>query len=258
MPNVAALFVDPKGIYPELLGRAFCWANEPGYSRDPGGDDARMYSGSMPVVCHSPCNLWTSFAAANYGRTLVPCPMCACNPALNPHCSLCQGTGRREPNRAVVLPAWYPGGTDGGCFASALENVRRCGGVIEQPAGSHAWAQYGLLNPNKPDDLDPAIGWRCQFSDKFVGRYEYVCEVFQSAYGHPCRKRTWLLYCGKRPPFELRWDRTAVATHQIGFQDRRGKAKNKPTLSGRAASATPRAFAEELIRLAECSTGVDK
>lgn len=58
-----------------------------------------------------------------------------------------------------------------------------------------------------------------------------------------------LLYCGKRAPFELNWDREP-GTHQIGWFDR-----NKPTLAKKAASATPRAFAEELIRLAEWSRG---
>jgi hypothetical protein len=78
---------------------------------------------------------------------------------------------------------------------------------------------------------------------------EWTCEVWQSAYGHAARKRTWLLYCGKRPPFELNWDRT-VGTHQVGWFDR-----SKPTLSKKAASATPLAFAQELIRLAEWSKG---
>jgi hypothetical protein len=81
------------------------------------------------------------------------------------------------------------------------------------------------------------------------GFRDYVCEVWQSAYGHQARKRTWLLYCGARPPFELRWERQP-GTHQVGWFDR-----NKPTLSKRAASATPPAFAEELIRLAEWSRG---
>jgi hypothetical protein len=62
---------------------------------------------------------------------------------------------------------------------------------------------------------------------------------------------TWLYYVG-RPPFPLRWNRP-VGTHQIGFQDQRGKERNKPTLGRREASATPVAFRDELIRLAKWS-----
>ena len=48
---------------------------------------------------------------------------------------------------------------------------------------------------------------------------------------------------------ELNWERPE-GTHQIGFQDQRGKAANKPTLNKRAANATPLEFRDELIRLA--------
>lgn len=75
-----------------------------------------------------------------------------------------------------------------------------------------------------------------------------MCEVWQSAYGHRCRKRTWLAYSGHLPPFQLRWQRP-TGTHQIGGFDR-----IKPTLSGRAASATPDAFREVLLGLAIHST----
>jgi hypothetical protein len=58
-----------------------------------------------------------------------------------------------------------------------------------------------------------------------------------------------LYYCGAHPPFEMRWART-VGTHQIGFQDQRGKAANKPTLGKKEANATPLEFRDELLRLA--------
>jgi hypothetical protein len=203
--QVDALFVDPKGIYPELLGAEHCWDE---------ARDARTYAGPGPVVAHPPCQLWVNMAAVNWKRY-----------------------GRQRP-------AWYPGGDDGGCFGHALEAVRLWGGVLEHPAGSHAWDKFDL-------PAVPRVGWhgggapRSAWHDADFG--EYVCEVWQSAYGHPARKRTWLLYCGTRPPFELRWDRQP-GTHQVGWFDRA-----KPTLGKRAASATPRAFAEELIRLARWS-----
>ena len=56
-----------------------------------------------------------------------------------------------------------------------------------------------------------------------------------------------------QPPFDLIWDRP-VGSHQIGFQDQRGKAKNKPTLNKAEANATPKRFMTELIKLANIST----
>lgn len=185
-----ALFVDPKGIYAELLGAQNCWGED---------RDARTYTGAGPVITHPPCHLWVNFAAVNWKR------------------------------HGLQKPAWYPGGDDGGCFASALGSVRRCGGVLEHPAFSHAWADFGLARPG--------LGWTST-----AGR-EWVCEVWQSAYRHKARKRTWLLYVGDEAPAELLWDRNA-GTHQIGGFDRR-----KPILRKKAANATPVAFAEALISL---------
>jgi hypothetical protein len=125
-------------------------------------------------------------------------------------------------------------GNDGGCFAAALASVRRWGGVLEHPAKSMAWEAFGLLRPTD-------TGWR-------GGPREWTCEVWQSAYGHRAAKATWLLYCGPTPP-ELDW-RRLPGTHQVGFQDRRGKARNRPTLSKAEANATPEAFRDILIAMA--------
>ena len=126
-------------------------------------------------------------------------------------------------------------GNDGGCFESALGNVNRCGGVLEHPAKTRAWKAYGLDKPITEGWQRSGLGW--------------VCEVWQSAYGHRANKATWLYYNGKRRPMEIRWERP-VGTHQIGFHDQRGKARNKPTLSKRDANATPLQFRDELLRLA--------
>lgn len=75
--TVAALYVDAKGPY----------MTDPRVDPWPESRDARRYAGPWPVVAHPPCNLWVNFAAVNWKRY-----------------------GRR-------LPAWYPGGSDGGCFA---------------------------------------------------------------------------------------------------------------------------------------------
>jgi hypothetical protein len=106
MRQIAALFVAPYGPYFDRDG-IDAWDE----SRD-----ARTYAGDLPVVAHPPCQLWVNMAAVNWKRY-----------------------GRQ-------LPAWYPGGSDGGCFASALRSVSRCGGVLEHPASSHAWPHTSCLH----------------------------------------------------------------------------------------------------------------
>lgn len=126
-------------------------------------------------------------------------------------------------------------GNDGGTFESALSSVNRCGGVLEHPAQTYAWGAFCLVKPIRGEWIKSGIGW--------------VCEVWQSAYGHRANKATWLYYVGKSKPFDLIWD-TPKGTHQIGFQDQRGKAKNKPTLSKKEANATPERFKLEMLKLA--------
>lgn len=166
--------------------------------------DARLYAGPWPVVAHPPCQLWGNFAAINFKRW------------------------GGEHNRP---------GNDGGCFASALASVRRFGGVLEHPAGTRAWGEYGLISPADAGWIQSNIS-------------EWVCEVWQSAYGHKARKNTWLFYSGENHPPAMRWYRHQ-GTHQIGFHDQRGKSRNKPTISGKEASATPPSFRDALIAMAE-------
>lgn len=128
-------------------------------------------------------------------------------------------------------------GNDGGCFEAALLAVVQFGGVLEHPAKSRAWSHFRLPRPN-------GSGWKW-------GGGNWVCEVWQSAYGHRANKATWLFYVGKEPS-ELCWERP-VGTHQCGYQDQRGKGRNKPTVGKREASETPLAFAEALIDLAASS-----
>lgn len=130
---------------------------------------------------------------------------------------------------------------DEGCFKSALESVRRFGGVLEHPAKTRAFSKYGIPEPT-------SMGWqRCLDGG-------WVCEVWQSAYGHKANKATWLYYFGDSPPQPLDW-RRIDGTYQIGGCDHRGKEKNKPTISGKAASATPIPFRDELLKLAILSRG---
>ena len=127
-------------------------------------------------------------------------------------------------------------GDDGGCFASALAAVNYWHGVLEHPAVTRAWAAHGLTKP-------VGLGWQRSGAG-------WVCEVWQSAYGHRANKATWLYYVGEQPPPELRWDRPR-GSHQVGWHDKRGKAGNKPTLSKREANATPVEFRDTLISIAK-------
>lgn len=167
--------------------------------------DARLYKGNLPVVAHPPCQLWGKMANVNFARW--------------------GGEHNRPKN-------------DGGCFKSALDSVNRCGGVLEHPAQTYAWAEYGLLKPIKNKWVKSGDGW--------------VCEVWQSAYGHKANKATWLYYHGVCNPLELDWSRP-IGTYQIGGADKRGKSRNKPTVTKKEANATPILFMDELIKLAKHS-----
>lgn len=127
-------------------------------------------------------------------------------------------------------------GNDGGKFEFALNTVNRCGGVLEHPKNSRAFEKYGLCKPKGKGWERSGDGW--------------VCEVWQSAYGHRANKATWLYFVGVNNPHALIWDRI-TGSHQIGFHDQRGKSKNKPTLNKKEANATPQEFAVELIALAK-------
>ncbi len=57
--KVAALFVDPFGPYPGLVGPDLCWD----FARD-----ARTYSLDLPCVMHPPCGRWGKLAPINQKR----------------------------------------------------------------------------------------------------------------------------------------------------------------------------------------------
>jgi len=130
-------------------------------------------------------------------------------------------------------------GNDGGCFAAALASVNRWGGVLEHPAYSNAWAAHGLIAPR-------GRGWQS------CGAGRWVAEVWQSAYGHKARKRTWLYAVTPcPPPLDVR---ALAGTAQIGWQfvgpACRGEKARKRPLGKREAKATPPAFRDLLISIA--------
>lgn len=162
--------------------------------------DARLYAGPHPVVAHPPCERWSKLAAlceARYG---------------------------------------IPRGKDEGCFAAALEAVRRFGGVLEHPASSAAWAVFGLMRPN------PAGGWTAA---DFAGGW--TCCVDQSHFGHQAQKTTWLYACRVSWLPSLPWDRKAGESVVIRYKQ---YTKNKPAMKKSERHITPPAFRDVLLAIA--------
>tara|TARA_R110000823_G_scaffold245599_3_gene369741 strand:- start:56 stop:763 length:708 start_codon:yes stop_codon:yes gene_type:complete len=121
------------------------------------GRDARAYAGPHPVVAHPPCQRW--------GKMWKGQP------------------GNIKRGKVEKL------GDDGGCFAAALDAVRRYGGVLEHPEHSQAWAHFNL---NKP----PRKGGWIAAELPGAARYGWTCRVEQGQYGHYAPKPTWLYAVG--------------------------------------------------------------
>lgn len=167
--------------------------------------DARLYAGPHPVVAHPPCARWSRLAR---------------------FCEVRHG---------------LKVGDDGGCFAAAIQAVRKFGGVIEHPAFSKAWAHFGLP---RPDTKHP--GWTVA-PDGGAS-----CYVEQIRYGHVVKKATWLYALGLESLPELRWGHTPDSKGTISTnQDwRGGMDKWRNTTGQRVASATPPEFRDVLLDIA--------
>ena len=166
--------------------------------------DARKYAGPHPVVAHPPCARWSRYWFGG--------PMW-----------IAKGN---EPKKL---------GDDGGCFAAALDAVRRFGGVLEHPAHSHAWGRFAL---NYPPD---AGGW--------------TCRVEQGHYGHKARKATWLYAFGMEPP-SLTWG-VSDATAAWAAEKRSNRSISRALkeglrvlLSHKERSSTPEPFRDILLGMA--------
>jgi hypothetical protein len=187
----------------------------PGVDPWPEARDARRYAGPWPVVAHPPCQRWGKFWA---GQPLW-----------------IKRTGERKKK-----------GDDGGCFAAALDAVRRYGGVLEHPWGSHAWAHFGLNVPPRSG------GW---IAADFHGGW--TCCVEQGRYGHYARKPTLLYSVGCDLP-ELAWGKSeptfppeAIERHGLAYCKRAGELAFR---GGGTDSAprigTPEAFRDLLLTMA--------
>ncbi len=177
--------------------------------------DAKSYSGQDPVVAHPPCERWGRY----------------------------WGGGPSAKVKRVL-------GDDGGCFASALHSVQRCGGVLEHPEASHAFKRFGLAIPPKSG------GW-IESGGIYSGGRAWTCCVEQGHYGHPARKATWLYYVGVNPPPDLIWGKSAGQRLDEGFHSREERErarsagiKPRKRLSKAQNIATPIAFRDVLLKLA--------
>lgn len=191
-----------------------CYFGVPGVEPFDQFRDARTYNGTYPVVAHPPCARWGSFW---YGGPIL------------------HKLGKRKQK-----------GDDDGCFAAALVAVRRCGGVIEHPRGSHAWAHFGIGKPPATGGwIETAGGWSC-------------C-VWQGNYGHLALKPTWLFYVGPKPP-DLKWGRPEGDFIPMSGQSFRSKEKKdqaiangwkyKPRIATKMRPRTPLQFRDLLLSLA--------
>ena len=137
-----------------------CYAGLPEVDAWPEHRDARRYSGPLPVVAHPPCQLWGAMANANYARW------------------------GGEHNRP---------GNDGGCFAAALDSVRRFGGVLEHPAKTKAWQRTGWHSLQELAGSEPLMAAGCaRFGKAPTGT------VQTSRHGSTTTGRTHRLSCGGR------------------------------------------------------------
>ena len=177
--------------------------------------DARRYAGPWPVVAHPPCERWGRYWSG----------------------------GPSARVRRLL-------GDDDGCFAAALAAVRRWGGVLEHPEGSHAWRRFELMRPPRSGAwvmADWEGGWTC-------------C-VEQGAYGHRARKATWLYAHGIDVP-SLNWGRAKgdfvrldEGFHSIEERRRAIKTGACQRLSKNQRAATPTLFRDLLISIAVASAG---
>jgi hypothetical protein len=185
-----------------------CYFNLPGV--DPWDEirDARKYPGPYAVIAHPPCQRW--------GKMFAGSP------------SWIAKTGERKIK-----------GDDNGCFKSALESVRKYGGVLEHPCGSHAWKHFGLNVPPKTG------GWI-----KADDRGGWTCCVEQGRYGHYARKPTLLLVYGCKLP-ELDW---GIGPHRIPqwaiekYGEKRAKRIGELSFKGGGKDSSPRIGTPERFR----------
>jgi hypothetical protein len=139
-------------------------------------------------------------------------------------------------------------GDDGGCFEAALASVHRFGGVLEHPAFSYAWPEFGLPTPSSH------VGW----TGSFDGGWSAYVE--QGMYGHEIRKPTWLYAYGVELA-PLAWRKTRKDPDEPGWYVRhdRGtecKRRGPARIRDKRASKTPVEFRDVLLAMARTAQRV--
>ena len=146
--------------------------------------DARTFPGGSPIVAHPPCRSWSAF---------------------------CGHQAKPEADERY-LGIW------------CVEQVRKWGGILEQPAHSRLWEAAGIPPPGGHESRD-----------------SWSASVWQSWWGYPMRKATWLYFCGVNPQYV----QPPLILHP-GNGDRRAEQ----VMSHRQRSETIRPFAEWLVAIA--------
>jgi hypothetical protein len=115
--------------------------------------------------------------------------------------------------------------------------------VLEHPAHSAAWREFGLPRPGRN-------GWSGQ-----LGADGFATEISLSAYGHPARKPTWL-YSYRAKLVSLDWtdplDVAGVSDLGAGGTRHRGDEwrEHSRGVQYADASRTPPAFRDVLLDMA--------
>ncbi|HEX6215275.1 MAG TPA: hypothetical protein VFZ38_10675 [Vicinamibacterales bacterium] len=157
--------------------------------------DARTFPGGMPVVAHPPCRLWSAYTKHQAKSD--------------------------DPEAEKALGLW------------CASQVRRWGGVLEQPAHSGLWEAAGLPTPgssaNKPT--------------------MFSIEVSQAWWGYPMLKATWLYFHG------VEWSSLVFPMNKKPHDSRAGigDRRRQQVMSKNQRAATYPAFAEWLVAAARSS-----
>jgi hypothetical protein len=146
--------------------------------------DARTFAGDTPIVAHPPCRSWSVFMKHQAKPEL----------------------GEKE------LGLW------------CCEQLRKCGGVLEQPAFSEMFAAAGFPTPG----------------DRTTGDL-WTLEVWQAWWGYKTKKTTWLAF--------VNVPRDAIEV-PLRLHPRGGDGRAQQRMSRQQRSATPKAFAEWLVSAA--------
>jgi hypothetical protein len=149
--------------------------------------DALTFNGGTPIVAHPPCRSWSAFTRH-----------------------------QAKPEKAEQ---------ELGLFCCDM--LRKCGGVLEQPAHSHLWAAAGFPRPGTPE----------------AGGI-WSLEVWQAWWGYPMKKATWLAFSGV--------DATSVSL-PMRLHPRGGDRRKEQSMSKAARSHTTPAFAKWLVDVARTS-----